>query len=115
MEYSYSEQYGQLLSLQKEYPNVITRVAKSTKFNYLGYASAFIIGKDFVDICYNRYGFYVSMSDSHFDGRYFPTASAAFDELCVWMHKHGYRFKKYDAPKVINLGGSSVSRESISG
>ncbi len=110
MEYEYSEMYNQLLSLQKEYPNIITKVSKSSKFNYLGHASAVIIDKDIVSICYNRYGFYVSMSDGYFNDKYFPTATEAFDALSVWMHKHGYRFKKFDTPKVIELGGSSVSR-----
>ena len=114
MKYEYSQMYEQLLSLQKEYPDIITKVAKSTKFNYLGYASAVIIGKDIVSICYNRNGFYVSMSDSHFDNKYFPTAAAAFDELGVWMHRYGYRFKKYDMPKVRNGNCySSVTREPL--
>lgn len=114
MKYEYSEMYEQLLALQKEYTGIITKVAKSQKFSYLGYASAVIIEKDIVSICYNRYGFFVSADDEYFNDKYFPTAAEAFDELSVWMHKNGYRFKKYDAPKVVNLGGSSVSRETIS-
>lgn len=114
MKYKYSEMYEQLLALQKEYTGIITKVAKSQKFSYLGYASAVIIEKDIVSISYNRYGFFVSADDEYFNYKYFPTASAAFDELSLWMHRYGYRFKKYDAPKVIDLGGSSVSREPIS-
>lgn len=114
MKYEYSEMYEQLLSLQKEYPNIITKVAKSAKFNYLGYASAVIIGKDIVCISYNRYGFYVSMSDGYFNNKYFPTASEALDELAVWMHKYGYRFKKFDTPKVRNGNCySSVTQEPV--
>ena len=114
MKYEYSEMYEQLLSLQKEYPNIITKVAKSAKFNYLGYASAVIIDKDIVSIGYNRYGFYVSISDGFFTEKYFHTASEAFDELAVWMNKYGYRFKKFDAPKVRNGNCySSVTRESV--
>ncbi len=114
MELNYNEMYSQLVELQKEYPSIITKVSKSAKFSYLGSASATIIERGFVSIGYNRFGFFVSCDDAYFSERYFPTASAAFDELSGWMHRYGYRFKKYDAPKVINLGGSSVSRETIS-
>ena len=114
MQHDYSEMFKQLGELRNEYPGIITNVSKGGKFDYLGFASMTIIEKGFVSIGYNRFGFYVSMSENFFNDKYFPTAEAAFDELSIWMHKYGYRFKKYDAPKVVNLGGSSVSRETIS-
>ena len=114
MQHDYSEMFKQLEALRDEYPGIITNVSKGEKFGYLGFASLTIIEKGFVSISYNRFGFYVNTGDNYFCDKYFQTAEAAFDELSVWMHKYGYRFKKYDAPRVVNLGGSSVSRETIS-
>ena len=36
------------------------------------------------------------------DDRFFETADEAFSELLLWKEKKGYKFKKYEQPKVID-------------
>ena len=77
-------------------------------FSYVTIAINF---RGFVEIGYKygnyRYkGFFISFSQEYVpelqDDRFFETADEAFSELLLWKEKKGYKFKKYEQPKVID-------------
>lgn len=107
MQIDFEARYRQLEALKKEYPNIITSL---TKKDYKGAATMTINKRGFVSIGYNQFGFFVNDGDDHFYGKYYKTAEEAFDELNVWMHKHGYMFVKSEERKVIDIGPSAVER-----
>lgn len=104
------QRFNQLMELRKEFPNIIHGVCRK---EHCDYAIATTIERSFVKIGYGNLpfrGFFINLDldyENCFSGKYFATAQEAFDELSVWMHKRGYRFKKYDQ-KVIDIGKSPV-------
>lgn len=101
------ERFGQLEALKAEYPNIVTSIKKRDD---KGAAYMFIADRGDISIAYNQYGFFVNDADDYFYRRYFKTAEEAYDELCVWMHKYGHRFKKFETPKVISGNLDAVTK-----
>ena len=89
--------FNQLTALREEFPGIIYNVCRNDRCDY---ASLLVIEMGFVSIGYGKRpcrGFFVSVDkDPYFAGKYYNTAAEAFDDLSVWMHKNGYRFKRFD-------------------
>ena len=99
--------YQQLLALKAEWPGIIFAIGTNGDVDYVTIS---IIFHGFAKICY-RYGdwhytgFYVHFTDEYvkeLDNRFFETADEAFSALLVWKERMGYKFKKYEQPKVID-------------
>lgn len=99
--------YQQLLALKAEWPEIIFAIGTKDNTDYVTIAINF---HGFAQICY-RYGdwhytgFYVHFTDEYvkeLDNKFFKTADEAFSALLVWKEKKGYKFKRYEEPKVIN-------------
>ena len=98
----------QLLELKREWPDIIFAITRKDDYDYVTIAISF---HGFVEIGYKygnyRYkGFFISFSQEYVpelqDDRFFETADEAFSELLLWKEKKGYKFKKYEHPKVID-------------